>query len=80
MSIAAAVFLHNSDAILPEVELALAQLPNVQRYGADTEVCKAFQTARLPMLVLYNADGDETARAFGNVHVQELIKQTAAEL
>jgi hypothetical protein len=33
----------------------------------------------VPTLVLYNAAGEETARASGSLHIPELIKQTMTE-
>lgn len=70
----AAVLLH--DGALPtSVEAALGSLTHLQRIQADAKVCTAFQVVRLPTLILYDADHEETARAFGDVSILELIRQ-----
>lgn len=78
MSIAAAVYIYQG-SIPDDVQSALGGIKNAQRIVGDARVCRAFQTARIPTLVLYNAAGEETARASGTLHIPELIKQTMTE-
>lgn len=78
VSIAAAAYIHQG-TIPPDVSAALRGVKSVKFLFGDVAVCSAFQTARLPTLVLYNADGDETARACGDMHVADLIKQTVVD-
>lgn len=78
MSIAAAAYIHQGP-IPDDVRAALGAIKNAQFIIGDARVCRAFQTARVPTLVLYNAAGEETARASGSLHIPELIKQTMTE-
>ena len=73
----AAVLLH-AGALPASVESALGSLTHLQRIQADAKVCTAFQVVRLPTLILYDADREETARAFGDVSILELVRQATA--
>jgi hypothetical protein len=63
------------DRLTDNVETAVATLTHLQRIQADAQVCTAFQVVRLPTLILYNEGHEETARAFGNLNILELVRQ-----
>ena len=64
-----------TDALSAEIEAGLAALPSVQRIRADAAVCTAFQVVRIPTLAIYNTSKEETARAFGDLGILELVRQ-----
>jgi len=73
----AAVLLY-VDKVPGNVEAALGALTNLQRIQADARICTAFQVVRLPTLILYNESQEETARAFGDISILELVRQATS--
>jgi hypothetical protein len=70
-------FIHGEE---PDDELASAldsmhssEHWNVVRLRIDHDIAKAFRVVKIPCLVVYSQENEETARAIGNINIQELI-------
>ena len=61
------------------VEDALSRLAKnwrIKRIKATPEICEVFKRVRVPALVLYNAAGEETASAVGDLEITRLVDAT----
>lgn len=76
--IATAVFLEHGLVSKP-LDEALTRLSHTwetRRIKATPEVCEVFKRVRVPALVLYNAAGEETASAVGDLEIIRLVEAT----
>lgn len=76
--IATAVFLEHSLVSRP-LDEALTRLSHsweTRRIKATPEVCEVFKRVRVPALILYNAAGEETASAVGDLEIIRLVEAT----
>ena len=76
--IATAVFLEHGVVSRP-LDEALTRLSHTwetRRIKATPEVCEVFKRVRVPALVLYNAAGEETASAVGDLEIIRLVEAT----
>lgn len=56
----------------------LSQAIKVERLTGSPEVCDVMRLIRVPALCVYNSHGEETARAYGNKHIPELVDSLTA--
>lgn len=76
--IATAVFLEHGVVSRPldEALTTLSHSWDTRRIKATPEVCEVFKRVRVPALVLYNAAGEETASAVGDLEIIRLVEAT----